>query len=303
MNPRNLRRIWAALRSGFRGIRATSAAFSASVVTLTAGLILVGACILVALNLRGVLDELGADLEVTAFLVAPLEPAARGQLEARVAGFEGVSGVHFVSRDEALARLRRDLGRDSDVLDGLDDNPLPASLEVRLAPERRTPERARALAALLEREPAVKEVRYGAEWVAGYARLLRALAWLGIGLGGLVLGVLLAIVAGTIRLGVHARAEEIEIQRLVGAGGWFVRLPFCLEGALSGLLAAALAAAMLWGVFVAALPLWRGPFEFLLGRIEPRFFSPLELWLLLAAGAALGVGGALASLTRLDAQS
>lgn len=303
MNPRALRRIWAATRSGLRGIRATSAAFSASVVTLTAGLVMVGACLLAVENLQGVLDALGSELEVVAFLADPLEPAARAELMARVGRFEGVSGVRFVSRAEALERLRRDLGRDSDVLEGLKHNPLPASLEVRLEPAQRTPERVRGLAARLESDPAVDEVRYGAEWVAGYSRLLRALSWLGVGLGGLVTAVLLAIVAGTIRLGVHARAEEIEIQRLVGAGGWFVRLPFCLEGALSGLLAATLAAAVLWAVFVAALPLWRGPFEFLLGRIEPRFFSPLELVLLLAAGAGLGVGGALVSLARLDADA
>ncbi|HEX5630126.1 MAG TPA: hypothetical protein VFY15_00565, partial [Acidimicrobiia bacterium] len=38
------------------------------------------------------------------------------------------------------------------------------------------------------------------------------------------------------------------IMKLVGAGNWFVRIPFFLEGIIEGLLGAALAVALIWGV-------------------------------------------------------
>jgi cell division transport system permease protein len=113
----------------------------------------------------------------------------------------------------------------------------------------------------------------------------------------LVLGV---IVSGTVRLAVHARADELQIQRLVGAGAFLVRLPFYLEAGLQGALGAGLAVGFLYGLSALGLPLVGDTVQRLLGVSTVHFFGPLEVVGLLLLGTALGVGSALLSLARLD---
>jgi cell division transport system permease protein len=112
--------------------------------------------------------------------------------------------------------------------------------------------------------------------------------------------VLFAIASATIRLAVHARADEIQIQRLVGAGASFIRLPFYLEGALQGGLAAGVALALLYGLYRLGLPLLREPLAYLLGQSQPSFFGAGAIVGLAALGVALGLGGAALSLVRLE---
>ena len=98
--------------------------------------------------------------------------------------------------------------------------------------------------------------------------------------------IVLFIIVNTIRLAVVARAEEIEIMRLVGASDAFIRWPFVFEGAMVGLLGAALTLAFLW---LAADPIGQ-----LHGRLLPgpaaHFGSLARELVILVGGAGLGLG-------------
>jgi cell division transport system permease protein len=105
-------------------------------------------------------------------------------------------------------------------------------------------------------------------------------------------------VANTIRLAVYARADEIEILRLVGATRGYIRAPFILEGLLQGLLGAALALLLLFAGY--RFLVWRlglAPAG-LLALGAGRFLEPLQVAGLLVAGAVLGGMGSLLSVRR-----
>ncbi|HTO69865.1 MAG TPA: permease-like cell division protein FtsX [Myxococcota bacterium] len=302
IDARSTRRIAAALRAGARGARERPLVFGLAVATMAAGLLVLGTYLLVIANLRGVLARAGADLRLVAFteLRGAESDDAVTALAAKLRAQDGVASLDYVSPAAALERLRNDLGQDAGALDGLDRNPLPGSFELAPAAGPRDPASLRGLADRVAAVPGVTEVRWGEPWVEGYARAVRIAEWIGAALGVFLLLVLGTIVASTVRLSLHARADEIQIQRLVGAGGWFVRLPFCLEGALQGLLAAGLALAVLRGLFALGLPLLGDALSWLLGGQPAVFFGPAESALLVALGVALGTGGALASLVNLD---
>src|SRR5260370_39297827 len=79
-------------------------------------------------------------------------------------------------------------------------------------------------------------------------RMLQLSQWLGlagVGLLVILLIVSIVIVMNTIRTAVYHRRKEIEVMKLVGATEWFVRGPFVIEGIMTGMIAAAIALALL----------------------------------------------------------
>jgi cell division transport system permease protein len=285
IDARALRRCATALGSGLRGIRTSPLIFTLSIATMAAGLLLLGAYLLVVRNMREVLASFGEDIRVIAYLEVGEPPAARrvAQLQRALSELPGVAAVRYVPPEEALVRLRADLG------DQVEPEPLV-----------RDSEQLGALAARAQGVPGVTEVRYGRDWIEGYARIVRASEWLGLALGALLAVLLASITAATVRLAVHARADDIQIQRLVGASGWFVRLPFYVEAALQGGLAAGLALGALYLLYQLGLPLLREPLGWFLGERPLSFLGGGALAGMVALGLGLGLGGALISLLRLE---
>ena len=155
-----------------------------------------------------------------------------------------VSSVEYVTPDEALARFRAQLQAQNrpDLTVYLDKNPLRGSLEVKLKNARVFGTVVDVLRANTTVVSSVKEIQKIVEQVLTITNILRTGGLVLLGLVGLTV---LFIIVNTIRLAVVARAEEIEIMRLVGASDAFIRWPFVFEGALVGLLGALVALGLL----------------------------------------------------------
>jgi cell division transport system permease protein len=201
-----------------------------------------------------------------------------------------------VSKQAALERFRRRMGGDAELLEGLDENPLPASIEVDLVPAERSSEGLASLAARLAALPGAAEVSHGHAWVEGYARALSLMQAAAFAIGGVLALAALVIVTNTIRLAVYARRDEIDILMLVGATRTFVSIPFLLEGLVQGVLGGLLALALVYGVFSLLGGPLQGAFTFLLGHATPAFLGGGARAALVAGGAALGVVGSAAAL-------
>lgn len=189
------------------------------------------------------------EVQISVYLdpAADLEAAHR----AAVAAAPG-RVVEAVTAAEALRRFRETLGSQAALLDGVGSQVLPPSVEVR-APGIRLAE-ARELAKRLASIPGAREVDYGNAWLEKLERFLARLRWVGLGLLGAVALGAAVLVANTLRLGVFARRDEIEIMKLVGATDRFVVTPFLIEGLVEGLVGGGVAAAALMAMAVLGLP-------------------------------------------------
>src|SRR3954454_20016539 len=188
-----------------------------------------------------------------------------------------------------MQRLKKELGDLGAARDGLPENPLPPSLEVVPAGSP-GPAEVRGLAGRLGQMSHVVDVDYGREWLDRIEALGRAMRNFGSGALALVLAAALLVVANTIRLAVYARRDEIEIMKLVGATNRYVRAPFLIEGALQGVLGAALAVGGIVAVQHWLLPRASQAFAFAAG-VSAMHLLPLHAAALLGAGALVGFFG------------
>jgi cell division transport system permease protein len=219
-----------------------------STLIMSVALLMLALFTLLTVNLRAVARTFQKEIEIIAFLEDGRSEAEIQDLRQRLLEHHGVESVSFVSKEDALAEFRTQLGPDSDLIEVLDENPLPASLRVRLAEGSRNSETLELLTAWMRAMPGVEEVRYGDQWVARLERYVQVFLLMDLLVGGVVVVSALFVTSNTVRLTILARERSIEIMRLVGATDWFIRTPFVLEGALQGGAAAGVAMGVLWGV-------------------------------------------------------
>ena len=248
----------------------------ASIGAFTVAFLVTGIFLLLTLNLSIAVAQWAEDFQVVVFLHDGNTPDKLTLLRKRLDKELAVREVTYVSKSQALADFRKQLRDQESLLEGLKDNPLPASFQLRIHKKYQTADALRQLAASLKRVEGVEDVLYGQEWIERLTGIIQVMKILGIVIGG-VLGVTsLFIVANTIRLAVYARAEEIEIMRLVGATRAYIQLPLILEGTLQGGAGAALALGILYALYRATL--WQ------LGTSAPTIFSEPEMSQFLEAG-------------------
>jgi cell division transport system permease protein len=157
-------------------------------------------------------------------------------LVAQIQAMPEVTSVEFVSRDAALEQFRQvesAQGQD-DLTQYLDSNPLYARINVKL----RQPSDLGIVSDALHEDPIVRNVVNIQALVDRVLTVTTVVRTAGVALVVIVGLMVLFIVVNTIRLAVVARAEEIEVMRLVGASDAFIRWPFVFEGAFVGLLGA-----------------------------------------------------------------
>jgi cell division transport system permease protein len=267
-----------------------------SIGTIAVSLFVLGAFLTVASNLNEVVTRWSKKVQVTFYLSDGIEPRVEKSLEDELRGDPAVEGVLYVGREEALERFR-DLFKDLKSLpEDLGQNPFPASIEVTLRTDHRSPEAVQRLVRTHEKAPGVEEVQYDLVWIQRLATAVRLVRGVGGILGGILTLAGIFTISNVIRLTVYARQDELDIMRLVGATQAYVRGPFVVEGMIQGGLGGAISV----GLLVLAFRLvTRNALETsdLMGHAV--FFLPGELcWAVILGGMLVGIVGSLVSLGR-----
>jgi len=230
------------LREAWRSFRQHKGLAVSATISICAALLLCGVFLLLTWNAQRAVSVIGDRREMVVYLRDEVTPAQLDAMMARLTELFGTAT--YVSKEQAWDEFQQQIG-DPALLQAVDQNPLPASLRVRLRPELLNFTAMEQAAKQVAEFPEVEDVRFGGEWVRRLDEMQSTLAHGALAVGIVVALAILLVLHNTIRLTVLARRREVEIMTRLGASDRFIATPFIIEAVAQALVAALVALGLL----------------------------------------------------------
>ncbi|HEY5540658.1 MAG TPA: permease-like cell division protein FtsX [Coriobacteriia bacterium] len=232
-----------------------------AVVTIYLSLLLVGVFLAAGVVVQNVVKSVEDKVSIQVFLKDGAATTDVNSLQQSLLSDPAVAGVEYTSKEKALETFKQDMKQSPEIIQQLEGNPLPASLDVTL----KHPQEVQATVDKIKVNPLFLKVadrpdapeeslKYGQQVVKKLFAFTQVVRVFGIVIVCMLAAVSLIFINNTIRLAIYARRKEIGIMRLVGASNWFIRTPFLLEGILQALIGAGLAILTVAGLQAAVMP-------------------------------------------------
>ncbi len=254
---------------------------AATILIMTATFLVISVFAVVAYGSDKILSYFESKAQVTAFFVDEATEEQIMGVKSELEATDLTAEVRYISKEEALQIY---LGQHEDepvLLESITANIFPASLDIRT----RNVDDLPYLVSILDTKDIVEEILFYQDIVQSLKSWTRTVRLVGLGLIGVLLVISVTIILVTVHTSVSRCSREIEVMRLVGASSWYIRWPFVIQGAFSGLVSAVLAV----GVLAAATPLLMTKTELLLRGMNLVILTPRLFLGLLVAEAALGI--------------
>jgi cell division transport system permease protein len=295
-----MRTVFYLLREAWANIWTNRTTTMVAILTTAFTLACVGIFLLLYVNLRAAAGWLQEDIKIMVYLDDQAATTTIKQIEQQLQGDRAVAARQFISKEQALGEFKAQFPSESHLLEGLGQNPLPASFVVTLSPPFRSPDAVKRWSERVGRLAGVAKVDYNQDWIDALSMVIRSIEVVAIGIGLVLSAAAVTIIANTIRLTLFARRDEIAILRLIGATKAFIRIPYLLEGAVLGGLGSAVSLSMLKLLYELFKQQMRMTGRFS-GLEQLIMFFPLTICLVIVAvGVGLGCAGSFVSLRRFD---
>ena len=266
-----------------------------SILTIAAGLLFTAITLLTVYNISLSTKDLPDKFSIMLYLKEGLPQQDVDSIIKAARKDPAVDKVKFISKDEAWKELKANLKNTDYVLEGVGENPLPDTVEIKLKSAAMNPETVKKLTSGLKSIKGVDEIEYGEKFLTSIYSLGTGVKTIGAVLIILMSAGTLFVCYSTVKILFYRKNREIETYRLLGATRSFIRAPFVIEGAVIGLFGGFLS---LVGLLVL--------YHFVLLRVTltfpifKSFVFPLNLsYALPAAGFFLGITGAVFAIGRI----
>lgn len=216
------------------------------VISVSLVLFLLGVLGLLLINARELSDYFRESLSFSIMLDDDTKEADIRLLQKDLDAKSYVKSTEYVSKNEAAAKMKEELGED--FINFLGDNPLPPSIDVYLYAEFTSPDSVAKIEKYVLEYPFVKEVYYQESLLFLINENVKKISLFLLIISSFLFLIAITIINNTIRLSIYSRRFLIRTMQLIGATRGFIRRPFLLQSAFHGLLAALIAMCLLMGM-------------------------------------------------------
>jgi cell division transport system permease protein len=270
--------------------------FSITIICLS--FLIIGVFLCLSNNIQHLAGRISRDIAVVVFLEPGLNEDVKQAVREILEESNLVEKLDSVSSAQARERFRARFPDLASIVDNLEVNPFPASLDATLKDDVAASPAVNVLINRLRRLEGVDDVQYNQEWLErlqGFSRLARAIGFF---LGGILILASFFIISNVIKLNVLARCDEIDILRMVGTSNAFIRIPFLLEGIVLGFLGGLISLLLLY-LLIRALPVYLGSSLGIFNDlINFRYLSFSQAATVMLGGAVTGLVGSASSVSR-----
>ena len=292
------------IKEALRGFARNLSTTLGSIITIFLSLFVIGVFLVGAAVIENVVSSVESEVTITAYLSDDVSDSQVSSLTSELKGIDGVSGVSYVSKDQALENFRA-MSSNPEIVDQLDGaNPLPASLAIELS----DPQMVESVAGQIVENSTFKKacdepsnpadsLKYGQKTVERLFQLTSYVRYIGLALIVLLIFIAMVFINNTIRLAILARRKEIAIMRLVGASNGFIRGPFLMEGAMHAIIGSLLAIGSIELIRRVALPKVQSALTFLPMDVAGQTYAFIYVGLLVA-GLVIGLIGSAFAMRR-----
>lgn len=269
----------------------------ASITSVAATLMILGIIFVLVVNINNFSQGAKEQFNVIAVY---LDDQVKGEqikkIETQIENFKGVKNVRFKSKNKALDEYKTSWGDNAYLLEGLENNPLPNTLEISLDKI----EYSDIIVNQVNKFNGIEEIKYDKDAIGKLIHISNYIKNVGMILILILVGISTFIISNTIKLAMNSRKKEINIMKYVGATSWFIRWPFILEGTILGLIGALLSSGLMYYIYKYTFSIYNNSFFALIAAYLERpeaIFSDIFV-LFITIGCGIGALGSLTSIRK-----
>ena len=210
---------------------------------LLVSLLLVGVATLFYMNISSMVGGIEDKNEIIVYLNEDTNEEQISVLKGQLSQIDNIADVNFYSKEESFEDLKASMDDYEMLFDSLgDDNPLVDAYRLRV----KDIDRIEDTIVQIETLDHIYSIRAPMDFVNLLMELRRIITVVCSVIIVALIIISVVIIANTTKASVFARRSEIQIMKYVGATNAFIRIPFFVEGMVTGFFAGCVAFLITW---------------------------------------------------------
>ncbi len=219
------------------------------VISISLALFVIGLFGLLVIYSQELENQVRQNIRMQVYLKSTITETQRLQIENKLLSMEYVNkdagkGLSYISKEEAAKNFIAETGEDFTKF--LGDNPLHDAYLVSINPNFHSVSEMEKIKAEIKKMNGVFQVFYVEGLINSVNKNITKVGLILLGLIAVLLLTVALLINNTLRLALFSQRFLIRSMQLVGAKKWFIQRPFLFRAAGYGLLAGAIASALLW---------------------------------------------------------